>query len=39
MTKGRYATETWLFAPSTYGAMTAANEHGYSPRDQLPILF
>ncbi|MBK5288878.1 MAG: phytanoyl-CoA dioxygenase family protein [Acidimicrobiia bacterium] len=39
MTKGRYATETWLFAPSTYGAMTTPTATGYSPRDQLPILF
>jgi len=39
MTDGRYAIETWLFAPSTYDAMTAPAAEGYSPRDQLPIYF
>jgi len=39
MTKGRYAIETWLFAPSTYAAMTTPSKAGYSPRDQLPIYF
>jgi hypothetical protein len=39
MKKGRYAIETWLFAPSTYAAMTTPLDTGYSPRDQLPIVF
>jgi hypothetical protein len=39
MTKGRYAIETWFFAPSTYGAMKAQVEKGYSPRDQVPLIF
>jgi hypothetical protein len=39
MTNGRYAIETWLFAPSTYEAMTRPAEQGYSPRNQLPIYF
>jgi Phytanoyl-CoA dioxygenase (PhyH) len=39
MTHDRHALETWLFAPSTYGAMTATTADGYSPRDQLPILY
>ncbi len=38
MKKGRDAIETWLFAPSTYAAMTTPSE-GYSPRDQLPIIY
>jgi hypothetical protein len=39
MTNDRYAIETWLFAPSTYAAMTASGGQSYEPRDQLPILF
>jgi hypothetical protein len=39
MKNDRHAIETWLFSPSTYGAMTAKGEQGYEPRDQLPILF
>jgi len=39
MTNDRYAIETWLFAPSTYEAMTTSVDDGSSPRDQLPILF
>ena len=38
MKKDRHAIETWLFAPSTYDAMTAKGGNGYEPRDQLPIL-
>jgi len=38
MTKGRYAIETWLFAPSTYAAMTTHSDEGYSPRDQVPLI-
>jgi hypothetical protein len=37
MTKDRYAIETWLFAPSTYDAMTASGQSN-EPSDQLPIL-
>jgi hypothetical protein len=39
MVHDRHAIETWLMAPSTYGAMTAAPEHGYTPRDQIPVVF
>jgi hypothetical protein len=39
MTNDRYAIETWLFAPSTYDAMTTAVGQTYDPRDQLPILY
>jgi hypothetical protein len=39
MRRDRYAIETWLFAPSTYDSMTTRVENGYSPRDQLPIVF
>jgi hypothetical protein len=39
MTKGRYAIETWFFAPSTYGAMKSQVEKGYSPGDQVPLIF
>jgi hypothetical protein len=39
MTKDRYAIETWLFAPSTYDAMTASGGESNEPSDQLPILF
>ena len=39
MQHDRYAIETWLFSPSTYDSMTTRIEDGYSPRDQLPILF
>jgi hypothetical protein len=39
MTNDRHAIETWLFAPSTYDAMTAKGAQSYEPRDQLPILF
>lgn len=39
MTDDRYAVETWFMAPSTYGAMTAEVEGGYTPRDQVPLLF
>jgi hypothetical protein len=39
MTRDRYAIETWLFAPSTYQQMTTAAEEGYTPRDQVPVLF
>jgi hypothetical protein len=38
MTKDRYAIETWLFAPSTYDAMTASGGESHEPSDQLPIL-
>ncbi len=34
----RYAIETWLFSPSTYGGMTTDLGEGASPRDQIPIL-
>ena len=37
MTVDRYAIETWLLSPSAYGEMLVQNEHGYSPRDQVPI--
>jgi Phytanoyl-CoA dioxygenase (PhyH) len=39
MTNGRYAIETWFFAPSTYGAMATRLQDGYSPRDQVPLVF
>jgi Phytanoyl-CoA dioxygenase (PhyH) len=39
MTKGRYAIETWFMAPSTYGQMSAKVKNGYSPRDQVPLVF
>jgi hypothetical protein len=39
MLRDRYAIETWLFGPSTYEAMTAGVDDGYSPRDQIPIVF
>ena len=39
MDNDRYAIETWLFAPSTYDAMTAKGGQEYEPRDQLPILY
>ena len=39
MAHDRYAIETWLFGPSTYDSMTTRVEEGYSPRDQLPIVF
>jgi Phytanoyl-CoA dioxygenase (PhyH) len=39
MTNGRYAIETWFFAPSTYGEMMTRVEDGYSPRDQVPLVF
>ncbi len=39
MKNGRYAIETWFFAPSTYGVMTTPLEEGYSPRDQVPLVF
>ena len=39
MTRDRYAIETWLFAPSTYGAMLERNDDGHSPRNQIPILY
>jgi Phytanoyl-CoA dioxygenase (PhyH) len=39
MTDGRYAIETWFFAPSTYGAMSTRPETGYAPRDQVPLVF
>jgi hypothetical protein len=39
MTNGRYAIETWFFAPSTYTAMMTRVEDGYSPRDQVPLVF
>jgi tetratricopeptide (TPR) repeat protein len=38
MTRDRHAIETWMFAPSTYAAMTTAREDGYTPRDQIPIV-
>jgi hypothetical protein len=38
MAHDRYAIETWLFSPSTYGAMTTSVDDGYSPRDQIPLL-
>jgi Phytanoyl-CoA dioxygenase (PhyH) len=39
MTNDRYAIETWFFAPSTYGVMTTRTKDGYSPRDQVPLVF
>jgi hypothetical protein len=39
MQHDRYAVETWLFAPSTYGAMTDGDGASYTPRDQVPILY
>jgi Phytanoyl-CoA dioxygenase (PhyH) len=39
MTNGRYAIEAWFFAPSTYGAMMTQVDDGYSPRDQVPLVF
>ncbi len=39
MEHDRHAIETWLFSPSTYGAMTTDVEEGYSPRDQIPVVF
>jgi hypothetical protein len=39
MTRDRYAIEAWFLAPSTYGAMLGTREHGYSPRDQIPIFY
>ena len=39
MTRDRFAIETWLFAPSTYGAMRERNDDGHSPRNQIPILY
>jgi hypothetical protein len=38
MKKGRYAIEMWWFAPSTYASMTTPPEHGYTPRDQVPLV-
>ncbi len=39
MPHDRYAVEAWFLGPSTYGAMLGEVEHGYSPRDQIPILY
>jgi hypothetical protein len=39
MERDRHAIETWLFSPSTYDAMTTPVDDGYSPRDQIPIVF
>jgi hypothetical protein len=39
MQSDRHAIETWLFAPSTYDAMTAKGGQSYEPRDQLPIFY
>ena len=39
MEHDRHTIETWLFSPSTYAAMTTSVEEGYSPRDQIPIVF
>lgn len=39
MTNGRHAIETWFMAPSTYGEMSAKVKDGYSPRDQVPLVF
>lgn len=39
MTHDRHAIETWLMSPSTYGDMTRPNEEGYTPRDQIPVVF
>lgn len=39
MVNERYAIETWFFAASTYAAMTASNDEGYTPRDQVPFVF
>jgi hypothetical protein len=39
MQNDRHAIETWLFAPSTYDAMTAKGGQIYEPRDQLPIFY
>ncbi len=39
MTRDRFAIETWLFAPSTYGAMRDRSDDGHTPRDQIPILY
>jgi hypothetical protein len=39
MTRGRYAIETWLMAPSTYSASLRPVEDGPQPHDQLPLVF
>lgn len=38
MTIDRYAIETWLLSPSTYDSMSAVNDNGYSPKDQVPVV-
>jgi hypothetical protein len=41
MTRDRYAIESWLFAPSTYAAMTDTSD-GRDPRipaDQIPLVY
>lgn len=37
MEHDRYAVETWLFAPSTYGIMTSTEEQPNPPHDQHPF--
>ncbi len=37
MQHDRYAVETWLFAPSTYGIMTSTDEQPNPPHDQRPF--
>ncbi len=39
MRHGRYAIETWFFAPSTYGAMTRGGDGEHNFQDQLPLVF
>jgi hypothetical protein len=39
MTNGRYAIETWSFAPSAYAAMLTRVEDAYSPHDQVQLDF
>jgi hypothetical protein len=37
MVNERYAIETWLFAPSTYGIMTSTDDQPNPPHDQRPF--
>jgi hypothetical protein len=37
MDQDRHAVETWLFAPSTYAAMTSTEEQPNPPKDQKPF--
>ena len=41
MTRERYAIEAWLFAPSTYGAMTDMSDGRDErlPADQIPLIY